>query len=249
MAPAPPAIEARGLTKRFVVFHQASSLKRAALEWLWIRRRSDAMTALEDLNFTVAAGETIGVVGSNGSGKSTLLMLLAGIYRPSAGQVTVRGKIATLLDLYAGFHPDLTAEDNAILAAMINGLSRKDALALVDEIVAFAGLQAFADHKVRHFSAGMVVRLGFAAVAYSQPDVLLVDEVLAVGDEAFQARCRARIAEFQAAGKTIVVVSHDLDVVRQTASRVLWLDAGRLRLDGPAEEVLAAYHEAAASRS
>jgi ABC-type polysaccharide/polyol phosphate transport system ATPase subunit len=237
-----PAIEVKDVTKHFHIVHQASSLKRAALEWLWIRRRADRMTALEGVSFTVPRGQTLGVVGSNGSGKSTILMLLAGIYRPSVGEIIVRGKIATLLDLYAGFHPDLTAEDNAVLGGMIHGLTRREAVDRLPEIMAFAGLEHVADHQIRHFSQGMVVRLGFSVVTHSDPAVLLVYEVLAVGDEAFQARCRAYIHDFQRRGNTIVFVSHDLEAVADVAERVIWLDRSRLRMDGPTAEVLAAYH-------
>jgi ABC-type polysaccharide/polyol phosphate transport system ATPase subunit len=236
-----PAIEVRQLTKQFRVVHQASSLKRAALELLRVRRRVEVMEALHDVSFEVAAGETLGVIGRNGSGKSTILTLLGGIYRPTAGQIVVRGRIATLLDLGSGFHPELTAEDNAVLAAMTQGLRRREAVDRLDAIMAFAELDAFRDTKIKHFSSGMVLRLGFSVIVQVEPEVLLVDEVLAVGDEGFQRRCLAKIREFQAQGRTIVFVSHDLEAVQQVAGRVIWLDRGRLRVDGPTEQVLPAY--------
>lgn len=242
---AQPAIEVVGLTKRFRVVHQASSLKRAAFELLLNpRRRVDHVVALDDLSFTVAEGETLGVIGRNGSGKSTILTLLGGIYRPSFGCITVRGKIGTLLDLGAGFHPEMTAEDNGILGCMIQGLSRAEAMRLLPEVMAFAGLAGFIDTKVKHFSSGMILRLGFSVVIHCDPDVLLVDEVLAVGDEGFQRRCREQIHEFQQQGKTIVFVSHDLETMAEVTRRVLWLDRGKLRADGPTAEVLAAYRQA-----
>lgn len=239
-----PAIEVNGLTKRFRVVHQRSSLKAAAVELLMPRHRVGSMTALDDVSFHVARGETVGIIGSNGSGKSTILLLLAGVYRPTAGEIIVRGRIATLLALGAGFHLELTAEDNAVLGAMIHGLSRREALDLLPSIIAFAGLEEFADTKIKHFSNGMVVRLGFSVVVHTTPDVLLVDEVLAVGDERFQHRCKEKMREFQAAGKTIVFVSHDLETVAEVAPRTIWLDYSHLRADGPTDEVLAAYRAA-----
>ncbi|MBI2298459.1 MAG: ABC transporter ATP-binding protein [Armatimonadetes bacterium] len=242
-----PAIAVRGMTKRFRVVHQASTLKRAALEMLFNpRSRVDHITALQDIDFTVAEGETVGIVGRNGSGKSTILTLLAGIYRPSFGCITVRGRIGSLLDLGAGFHHELTAEDNAIMAGMIHGLTRAQSLDRVPRVIDYAGLEGFADTKIKHFSSGMILRLGFSVVIHTEPDVLLVDEVLAVGDETFQRKCRETIGQFQRQGKSIVFVSHDLDTVAEVTRRVIWLDAGRLRMDGPSGEVLAAYRAEAA---
>lgn len=243
----PPSIEVDRVTKQFRVVHQASTLKRAALELLLRpRRRTERIEALADVSFRVEPGETVGVVGRNGSGKSTILTLLAGIYRPTRGRIIVRGRIASLLSLGAGFHPEMTAEDNAILNAMIHGLSRREALARLPDIVAFAGLEAYLDTQIKHFSSGMVLRLGFSVVIHTDPDVLLIDEVLAVGDETFQRRCRERIVEFQRAGKTILFVSHDLETLAQVAPRTLWIDRGRLRLDAATPEVLAAYRDVAA---
>lgn len=242
-----PAIEVRDVGKRFRVVHQASTLKREALERLFRpRRRVDQFEALHGIEFTVAAGETVGLIGHNGSGKSTMLTLLAGIYRPTSGTITVRGRIGTLLDLGAGFHPELTAEDNAVMSAIIHGLNRREACRKMDDIVRFAGLEAFADTKVKHFSSGMILRLGFSVVVHTEPDVLLVDEVLLVGDEAFQHRCRETIAQLQRDGRTIVFVSHDLETMAAVAPRVIWLDGGRIRGDGAAAAVIAAYEQAVA---
>jgi ABC-type polysaccharide/polyol phosphate transport system ATPase subunit len=241
-----PAIEVRDVSKSFRTVHQASSIKRAALEWWRSRKRVDQHLALEGLSFSVPAGQTLGVVGANGSGKSTLLALLAGIYRPSAGEIVLRGRVVTLLDLFAGMHPDLTAEDNAVLLAMVYGLTRREAVAALPAIMAYAELTAHADEVIRHFSAGMVVRLGFSTIVHTQPDILLVDEVLAVGDQAFQTRCHETVARFQEAGKTIVFVSHDLETIGKVCERVLWIDRARLRLDGPAADVIAAYRSALA---
>ncbi len=238
-------IEVRDLTKHFRVVHQASTLKRAAIELLLNpRRRVDRIDLLRGLSFDVAAGEAVGIIGRNGSGKSTMLSLLAGIYRPSGGSITVHGRIGTLLDLGAGCHPEMTAEDNAILNAMICGLRRRDALARVRDIIAFAGLEEFADTKVKHFSSGMILRLGFSVVVHTDPDALLVDEILAVGDEGFQRRCVETLQQLQQAGRTIVFVSHALEAVQHVTSRVIWLDAGQVRRDGPTAEVLAEYRAA-----
>lgn len=239
-----PAILVEDLTKSFRVVRTASTLKQAALGLLRRRSRVARAEVLKGISFHVDEGETIGIIGRNGSGKSTILALLAGIYLPNAGRITVRGRIATLLDLGAGLNPEVTAEDNAVVCAMIFGLSRRDALARLDQMIAYAGLEEFAETKVKHFSSGMILRLGFSIVIHTDPDVLLVDEVLAVGDEAFQHRCRQTIRAFQERGKSIVFVSHDLEAIREVAQRVLWLDQGHLRLAGPTEEVLAAYHEA-----
>ena len=237
-----PAIVVDQLGKRFRSVRTSSSLKQAALKLLRRRTRVEWTETLQGVSFQVAEGETVGIVGRNGSGKSTILALLAGIYRPSAGCITVRGRIGTILDLGAGLHNEVTAEDNAVVCSMIFGLTRKQALERMDDIIAFAGLEEFAETKVKHFSSGMILRLGFSVVVHTDPDVLLVDEVLAVGDEGFQRKCRHSISAFQQQGKSIVFVSHDLNAVREVAQRVIWLDKGRLRMDGPADEVLAAYH-------
>lgn len=243
-----PAIEVERLGKRFRRVHQASSLKRAAFELLTNPRRSvDAIDALVDVSFTVQPGEAVGVIGRNGSGKSTILTLLAGIYRPTTGRITVRGRIGSLLDIGGGFHPEMTAEDNAILNAMVQGLSRREALARLPDIIAFAGLTDFADTRLKHFSSGMILRLGFAVVIQSDPDVLLIDEILAVGDEGFQRTCRETIRGRLAAGKAAVFVSHDLETMAEVADRVVWLERGSVRLSGPTAEVLAAYRTAEAA--
>lgn len=242
-----PAIQVVDLHKRFQVIHQASSLKRAALEFfLHPRRKLDPIEALRGVSFEVAEGETVGIIGRNGSGKSTILTLLAGIYLPTSGSITVRGRVGSLLEVAAGFHPEMTAEDNAILSAMIQGLGRQDALDRLPDIIEFAGLAQFADAKMKHFSSGMYLRLGFSVVVHLQPDVLLVDEILAVGDEAFQRQCRETLRRMQAeSGTTVVFVSHDLETIADIASRVIWLDNGTVRMTGPTDEVLAAYRAAA----
>ena len=201
------------------------------------------MPAIVDLSFEIAAGEMVGVVGPNGSGKSTLLKLLAGIVRPTRGSVEVRGRLAALLELGAGFHPEISGRENIEINGLLLGLSRRQIAARFDEIVRFAEIEEFLDAPLKTYSSGMAVRLGFSIAAHSDPDVLLVDEVLAVGDEAFSHRCLEKFAEFERAGKTILVVSHDLALVSQRCRRAIWLDRGRLQADGPADETVALYRE------
>jgi ABC-type polysaccharide/polyol phosphate transport system ATPase subunit len=202
-----------------------------------------SVPAIVDLSFEVAPGEMVGVVGANGSGKSTLLKLLAGIVRPTSGTVAVRGRLAALLELGAGFHPEISGRDNIEINGLLLGLTRRQIAARFDEIVRFAQIEEFLDAPVKTYSSGMAVRLGFAIAAHSDPEVLLVDEVLAVGDEAFSHRCLEKFGEFERAGKTIVVVSHDLALVAERCRRAIWLDRGRLCADGPAKETVALYRE------
>ncbi|MEO8430196.1 MAG: ABC transporter ATP-binding protein [Acidobacteriota bacterium] len=209
---------------------------------------ADAVQALRDVSFEVAAGETVGVIGANGSGKSTLLKLLAGILRPTEGDVEVRGRLAALLELGAGFHPELSGRENVEIAGLLLGLSKREVASRFDEIVRFAELEEFLDAPLRTYSSGMAVRLGFSIAAHSDPDVLLVDEVLAVGDESFAHRSLEKFAEFERAGKTILLVSHDLSLVAARCRRALWLDGGRLVSDGDAGETVARYREDVARR-
>jgi lipopolysaccharide transport system ATP-binding protein len=207
------------------------------------RGDADAVPALTDVSFEVPAGQALGIIGSNGSGKSTLLKLLAGILRPTRGTVAVRGRLAALLELGAGFHPEISGRENVEITGLLLGLTRGQIAQRFDEIVAFAGVQEFLDAPVKTYSSGMAVRLGFAIAAASDPDVFLVDEVLAVGDEAFAHRALERFAEFERAGKTLIFVSHDLTLVAQRCRRAIWLDAGRIAADGPAAETVARYRE------
>ncbi len=249
MSGAGPAIAVAGATKIYRRYAREShgTLKSALLA----RRRTvggqGGVVALDGVSFTVAPGESLGVIGSNGSGKSTLLKLLAGIVRPTRGSVEVRGRLAALLELGAGFHPEISGRENIEITGLLLGLSRKAIAAKFDDIVRFAGVEEFLDAPVKTYSSGMAVRLGFAIAAHSDPDVLLVDEVLAVGDEAFAHRALERFSEFERAGKTLVFVSHDLGLIAERCRRALWLDHGRLAADGPAGEVVARYRERVAS--
>src|SRR5918994_1977407 len=217
LASAVEAIEIDGVSKRFRLFRQKpSSFKQRVLT---ARSRADELWALHDVSFDVREGTTFGLIGHNGSGKTTLLKCIAGILRPTSGTIRQRGRLAALLELGAGFHPELTGRENVYLNASFLGLSRRQTDAAFDDIVAFAELEDFIDNEVKFYSSGMLVRLGFAVAVHVEPDVLLIDEVLAVGDEAFQAKCLDRVRAFQREGRTIVLVTHAIgmpaDVVRE----------------------------------
>jgi lipopolysaccharide transport system ATP-binding protein len=201
----------------------------------------EELWALRDVTLDLARGRMVGIVGSNGSGKSTLLKVLGGILKPTTGQVSVRGRVSALIELGAGFHPEFTGRENIHVNGVLLGLSRAEIRARFDEIVAFAGLEPFVDNPVKTYSSGMYMRLGFAIAVTVDPDVLLIDEVLAVGDEAFQHRCVGKIQEFKARGKTIVLVSHDLGSIERLCDEAVWLDGGRLRARGETREVVGQY--------
>jgi ABC-2 type transport system ATP-binding protein len=208
------------------------------------RRRSGSdFWALRDVSLEVAEGETVGLLGPNGSGKSTLLKLVGGILQPTSGSVRVRGRVASLLELGAGMHPDLTGRENVFINGAILGLSRRDIAARFDDIVEFAELEQFIDTPIKAYSSGMYVRLGFAVAVNVDPDILLVDEVLAVGDEAFQRKCIDRVSDLQRDGRTIVVVSHSADQLRKICDRVAVVDRGSLVTCGPPGESIRVFRE------
>lgn len=197
--------------------------------------------ALDDLTMSVAAGETFGVIGRNGAGKSTFLKVIARVLRPTSGRVVVRGSVAPLLELGAGFHPDLTGRENVYLNATLLGHSRREIAEGFENIVDFSELGDFMEAPLRAYSSGMVARLGFALATAWRPDVLLVDELLAVGDESFQRKCRQRIEGFKSSGVTVVLVTHSLELLRSVCSRAMWLEHGSLRAIGDPDAVAAAY--------
>jgi ABC-type polysaccharide/polyol phosphate transport system ATPase subunit len=237
----PGEIRGRGLGRRFEIrLTHNRSLKEAILRRE--RPQTRELWALRDIDIDVKPGEAFGIVGQNGSGKSTLLKLLAGIFAPSTGELQVGGRVGSLIEIGAGFHPEFTGVENVYLNAAIYGLKRSYVDEHLDEIIHFAELEAFADVPVRTYSSGMYMRLGFSVAMHVQPDVLLLDEVLAVGDEAFQQKCYAKIWEFKRGGGTIVFVSHDQAAVERVCDRALLLDHGRCVEAGLATDVVSAYH-------
>src|SRR5262249_12574704 len=208
------------------------------------RTGSTEVQALQDVSVAVAKGEAVGLVGRNGSGKTTLLPLIAGIIKPTAGSIQAGGRVGSLLELGAGFHTDFTGRENVFLNGAIQGLRRSDIRQRFDEIVAFAELENAIDRPVRTYSSGMTMRLGFAIAAFLDADILLLDEVFAVGDEAFQRKCFGRIFAFKQAGGTIVFVSHDAVSVERLCERWVLLDSGRVAFDGPTRDAVARYRRA-----
>jgi ABC-type polysaccharide/polyol phosphate transport system ATPase subunit len=205
------------------------------------RSASQRFYALKNVSFSVPRGESLGVLGANGAGKTTLLMLVAGISSPDEGQVLVRGSVAPLLELAAGFHHDLTGRENVLLNAALLGLSRKTALARFDEIVEFSGVGNFIEEPLRTYSTGMRMRLAFSVAVSVEPEILLIDEAFAVGDQEFQAKCVDRIARFRKAGRTLLCVSHNPELLRQFCDHGIWLEHGELVCAGSVSEVIEAY--------
>lgn len=231
MAQSTTVIKVSGASKRFVI-RKDKSLKERLVNLGRSNQHKDDFWALRDIDLDITSGSTVGLIGPNGSGKSTLLKLIGGILQPTSGTVEHRGRLAALLELGAGFHPDLTGRENVYLNASILGLSRKQTERFFDPIVEFSGIEAFIDTQVKFYSSGMYVRLAFAVAVHVDPDVLLVDEVLAVGDEPFQRKCMDRIREFQNEGRTIVMVTHALDQVADLCDRAIVLEHGVVQIDG-----------------
>jgi lipopolysaccharide transport system ATP-binding protein len=234
----PCVLEMQGLGKRYRLF--ASPLHRLAVLLGW-RDRSTAHWALQDISFELRRGECIGVIGNNGAGKSTLLKLLAGTLQPTTGRLHLKGRVTAILELGAGFHPDFSGRDNLMFAGSFMGISQESLARLAPSIIDFSELHDAIDRPVKTYSSGMVVRLAFALVTAVQPEVLIIDEALAVGDQHFQRKCIARIQQFREAGCTILFCSHSMYHIRQLCGRVLWLADGRLKAMGETEQVLAAY--------
>lgn len=238
----PPAISLRGAGKRYVKYEDAPMLVSRALAFRARTRRSQ-LWAIRRASFDVGDGECVGIVGRNGSGKSTLLQMLAGVTGPTEGSVAVRGRVAPLISVGVGFHPELTGRENVYVNGTILGLSRQEIDRRFDEIVDFADVGSFIDTPVKFYSSGMFVRLGFAVAVTATPDVLLIDEVLAVGDLGFQIKCFERMMEIKDRGTTIVVVSHNLNAVRRLCSRCLVVHEGSIRYDGATSDALSVYHD------
>jgi homopolymeric O-antigen transport system ATP-binding protein len=217
------------------------SLKEYAIHWLKGALSYEKLWALKEVSFTARRGEVVGIVGRNGAGKSTLLKVISQVLKPSAGRAEVRGRIAPILELGTGFDHELTGFENIYLNALLLGRTRREIDAKVDEIVDFSGLGDFVRSPIRNYSTGMLARLGFSIATAWLPDILILDEVLSVGDASFTGKCTDRMRQFHDAGTTVLMVSHNAAAIRESCTRCIWLDAGRVRLEGPPAEVLEHY--------
>lgn len=247
-----PVIHGDNLSKRY---HRGALLNdpglRHALEkflrsplGVFRRTKDETFWALKDVSLDVHEGEVLGLIGRNGAGKTTLLKILSRITRPTEGWAEIHGRVGSLLEVGTGFHPELTGRENTFLSGAILGMSKAEISRKFDEIVAFAELEKFIDTPVKHYSSGMYVRLAFAVAAHLEPEILLVDEVLAVGDINFQKKCLGRMGDVARAGRTVVLVSHQLNQIRRLCHRVIWVDDGQIRQDGPTHQVVSAYESA-----
>jgi len=250
MTTAAPIIEVNNVSRRFVLHHE----RPRTFHELFVRtlerdkgKRED-FWALRDINLTVYPGDSVGIIGRNGSGKSTLLKMIAGLMQPSSGSVAVYGTIAALLEVGAGFHSDLSGRENIHLNGAFLGLSKKRLARIVPEIIEFSELDHFIDVPVKHYSTGMYMRLGFSIAIHVDPDILITDEVFAVGDDAFRAKCDGIIADFRKRGKTMLFVSHSLPTVLALCDRAIWLDQGQIVAAGSSEHIGRLYRQSSASR-
>lgn len=239
----PEVVRIRDVSKRFTVRKDSSIKERIVTLGRAGRAHREDFWALRNVSLDIGAGSTIGLIGHNGSGKSTLLKVIGGIIQPTSGTVEERGRLAALLELGAGFHPDLTGRENVYLNASVLGLRKEETEARFDDIVAFSGIGEFIDTQVKFYSSGMYVRLAFAVAVHTDPDILLVDEVLAVGDEAFQRKCLDKIRTFQAEGRTIVIVSHSLGQITELCDRAVLLNAGVVVYDGEPSIAVARFRD------
>ena len=247
-------IHGEGLGKKYRRGLQADSGLRHSLERMirspfsvFRRSREEEFWALKDVSLDVKEGEVLGLIGRNGAGKTTLLKILSRITRPTTGWAEIHGRVGSLLEVGTGFHPELTGRENTFLSGAILGMSRREIISKFDEIVAFAELEKFINTPVKHYSSGMYVRLAFAVAAHLEPEILLVDEVLAVGDINFQKKCLGKMGDVARTGRTVVLVSHQLNQIRRLSHRVVWIDDSGIRRDGPTHEVVSAYESAMAS--
>ena len=247
------AISVRGLSKAYTIHHNAErhqTLAETVLHRLrdpFRRSERETFWALKDVSFNVNKGEIIGIIGRNGAGKSTLLKIMSRITEPSSGEIDLYGRIGSLLEVGTGFHPELTGRENTYLSGSILGMSKREIDRKFDEIVAFAEIEKFIDTAVKHYSTGMYMRLAFSVAAHLEPEILLVDEVLAVGDINFQKKCLGKMGEVAKAGRTVVLVSHQLAQIRRLCERVAWVDGGHVRQSGPTHQVVSAYESAMGS--
>ena len=236
-----PVIEVKNVSKHYRLTGGTGSLKSLALDLLRGGRKARTLRALDDISFSVQRGETLGIIGANGAGKSTLLALLTGTIEPTSGSIRTEGQMSSLLELGAGFHPDLSGRENVFLYGAIMGLSRKQMQERFDAIVKFAELEEFIDQPVKHYSSGMYVRLGFAVAVEVNPEILLIDEVLAVGDATFQKKCLDKMGEFRRQRKTMLIISHDLQTIQKVSDRILLLDRGKILWLGDPKQIVENY--------
>lgn len=233
-----PSIIVDDVQKTFTLNH-AFSLKDAVVSWVRRKKLTSQFVALKGIDVVINEGESVAILGLNGSGKSTLLKLVSGVMQPDAGEVLTRGRVAGLIEVGAGFHPELSGRENVFLNAAILGMNRKEIEARYDEIVAFSEIEPFIDQEVKHYSSGMFMRLAFSVAIHVELDILLVDEILSVGDAPFREKCRLKFAELIAARKTLVVVSHDMEMVRELCSRAIVIHKGEVVFDGDVESAIA----------
>jgi lipopolysaccharide transport system ATP-binding protein len=247
------AVQVEGVSKRFrrQTVQPSTTLKSAIVDFLRghkVTESPSTFQALQDITFAAPSGHTLGIIGRNGSGKSTLLKLLAGIYRPDHGKIVVRGKVGALLELGAGFHPEFSGRENILINGIVLGLSKREVRQQLDDIIRFAELEAFIDEPVKTYSLGMYMRLGFSVAVHADPDVLLIDEILAVGDQGFFQKCYDKLAAFRRRGKTIILVSHDLSTVGSWCDTVVWLEDGRVQEQGMPQRVIDLYRQHVAAQ-
>ena len=237
-----PAIRFEHVSKKFVIRHERPrSFQEVAVSLFRNRDSREELWAVRDVSFTVAPGETLGLIGPNGSGKSTILKLISRILEPTKGDIEGNGRLSSRVELGAGFHPDLTGRENIYLNGLILGLTRRELDACFDDIVRFSELERFIDMPVKHYSSGMAMRLGFAVAVHVRPEILLVDEVLAVGDAEFQSKCYAHMEKLRQDGVTIIIASHDLPSIQRYTDRAVLLEQGRIALEGKPAQVLHEY--------
>ncbi len=241
--PGQPLIELHHISKRFAMHRERHRSFQESFIRLFrpAQASTDAFWPLRDISLTINSGDCIGIIGRNGSGKSTLLKLISGILPPTSGDLMVSGRISALLELGAGFHPDLTGRENVYLNGSIYGISRKQMNQIIDPIIDYAELGDFIDTPIKHYSSGMYVRLGFAVAIHTEPDLMLVDEVLAVGDAAFQRKCMDSIQQYRRQGGTLLLVSHDMGAIQAICNRVLWIEEGVIQADGHPTDVMMTY--------
>ena len=234
------AIEVKKMTKKFNVYYdKASTLKEKLM--FWNRSDKETRTVLKNINVEIKKGETVALVGVNGSGKSTLLKLMTKIIYPTKGKVETRGKLTSLLELGAGFHPDFSGRENIYFNASIFGLSKKDIDSRLEEIIEFSELKEFIDNPVRTYSSGMYMRLAFSVAINVDADILLIDEILAVGDQHFQDKCFKKLEQLRDSDKTIVIVTHNLDSIKKLCNRAIWINQGEVKMDGKCSDVIDCY--------